>query len=60
MKKYLLIIEDEKLWDKFKQTIKQDINSEIIELVKKKAEGKDRGFLESYKKVSKETKEGKK
>lgn len=34
MKKYLLLIEDEKLWDKFKETIEQDINSELIELVK--------------------------
>ena len=34
MKKYLLLIEDEKLWDKFKSIIKKDINSEIIELIK--------------------------
>ena len=40
MKKYLLLIEDEKLWEKFKQEIKQDINSEIIELIKRKIEGK--------------------
>ncbi len=36
MKKYLLLIEDEKLWEKFKKVIKKDINSEIIELIKKK------------------------
>jgi len=36
MKKYLLLIEDEKLWKKFKEIIKKDINSEIIELIKKK------------------------
>ena len=36
MKKYLLLIEDEKLWDKFKEVIRKDINSEIIELIKKK------------------------
>ena len=36
MKKYLLLIEDEKLWEKFKGTIKNDINSEIIEMIKKK------------------------
>lgn len=36
MKKYLLLIEDEKLWDKFKEVIRKDINSEIIELIRKK------------------------
>ena len=36
MKKYLLLIEDEKLWEKFKELNKKDINSEIIELIKKK------------------------
>ena len=36
MKKYLLLIEDEKLWGKFKGAIKKDINSEIIDLIKKK------------------------
>ncbi|HRZ85918.1 MAG TPA: hypothetical protein P5277_04010 [Candidatus Paceibacterota bacterium] len=36
MKKYLLLIEDEKLWDKFKSSIKNDINTEIIELIKLK------------------------
>ncbi len=41
MKKYLLLIEDEKLWEKFKNSIKNDINSEIIELIKKKVEGKE-------------------
>ena len=41
MKKYLLLVEDEKLWDKFKEAIKNDINSEIIELIKKKVEGKE-------------------
>ncbi|MFH1270161.1 MAG: hypothetical protein ABII03_00820 [Nanoarchaeota archaeon] len=35
MKKYLLLIEDEKLWQKFKEMIKKDINSEIIELIRK-------------------------
>ncbi len=33
MKKYLLLIEDEKLWEKFKSIIEKDINSEIIELI---------------------------
>ena len=41
MKKYLLLVEDEKIWEKFKESIKNDINSEIIELIKKKAEGKE-------------------
>jgi len=36
MKKYLLLVEDEKLWEKFKEGIKQDINTEIIELIKNK------------------------
>lgn len=38
MKKYLLLIEDEKLWEKFKDCINGDINSEIITLIKKKIE----------------------
>jgi len=36
VKKYLLLIEDEKLWKKFKELIKKDINTEIIDLIKKK------------------------
>jgi len=36
MKKYLLLIEDEKLWQKFKEVINKDINTEIINLIKKK------------------------
>jgi len=40
MKKYLLLIEDEKLWEKFKGSIKKDINSEIIELIKEKVNKK--------------------
>jgi len=36
LKKYLLLIEDEKLWGKFKDIIKKDINSEIMDLIKKK------------------------
>ena len=40
MKKYLLLVEDEKLWEKFKDSNKGDINSEIIELIKEKVEGK--------------------
>ena len=41
MKKYLLIVEDERLWEKFKDNINQDINSEIMNLIKKKVEGGD-------------------
>ena len=40
MKKYLLLIEDEKLWEKFKETIEGDINTEILNLIKKKIEQK--------------------
>lgn len=36
MKKYLLLIEDEKLWEKFKEIIKEDLNTEIIDLIKRK------------------------
>ena len=43
MKKYLLLIEDEKLWDKFKSSIDKDINSEIIELIKGKINANGRG-----------------
>lgn len=40
MKKYLLLIEDEKLWEKFKETIEKDINTELMKLVKEKVGGK--------------------
>jgi len=40
MKKYLLLIEDEKLWQKFKDSIKNDINSELIEMIKKRVKEK--------------------
>lgn len=40
MKKYLLLVEDEKLWDKFKSLISKDINTELIELIKKKVNEK--------------------
>ena len=40
MKKYLLLIEDEKLWEKFKELIDKDLNTEIMELIKKKVGGK--------------------
>jgi hypothetical protein len=38
MKKYLILIEDEKMWEKFKDIIDKDINTEILELIKKKIE----------------------
>ncbi len=36
MKRYLLLIEDESLWNKFKSLINRDINTEIMELIKEK------------------------
>ena len=39
MKKYLLLIEDEKIWKKFKEVIDKDINTEIIKLIKNKVGG---------------------
>ncbi|MGD9276444.1 MAG: hypothetical protein PVJ67_04685 [Candidatus Pacearchaeota archaeon] len=36
MKKYLLLIEDEKVWKKFKDVIDKDLNTEIMNLIKKK------------------------
>ena len=36
MKKYLLLVEDEKCWEKFKELINKDINTEIIDLIKEK------------------------
>lgn len=36
MKKYLLLIEDEEVWNKFKEVINRDINTEIIDLIKEK------------------------
>jgi len=36
MKKYLLLIEDEELWKKFKESIQKDINSEILKLIEEK------------------------
>jgi len=42
MKKYLLLIEDSKMWEKFKDLIEQDINSEIISLIKKKIEKEEK------------------
>ena len=41
MKKYLLLIEDERMWEKFKESLKEDINSEIIGMIKKRVDGKE-------------------
>ena len=38
MKKYLLLVEDEELWRRFKESIQKDINSEIMKLIKEKVE----------------------
>ena len=37
MKKYLLLIEDEEIWERFKKSIEKDINTEIMELIMEKA-----------------------
>jgi len=36
MKKYLLLIEDEKVWEKFKELLDKDINTEILDMIKEK------------------------
>lgn len=38
MKKYLLLVEDEELWTRFKSVIQKDINSEIMCLIEAKVE----------------------
>ncbi|MCX8158900.1 MAG: hypothetical protein N3D20_01240 [Candidatus Pacearchaeota archaeon] len=43
MKKYLLLIEDERLWERFKEIIDKDINSEIMELIKKRVGERNNG-----------------
>lgn len=42
MKKYLLLVEDEALWEKFKFAIEKDINSEILDLIKEKLKKKEK------------------
>ena len=42
MKKYLLLIEDEKLWEKFKEINEKNINDEIFKLIKEKVESKEK------------------
>ncbi len=41
MKKYLLLVEDERLWSKFKEIIKKDLNTEIMDLIKKRVGDKE-------------------
>ena len=36
VKKYLLLVEDEKVWEKFKEIIDKDLNTEILKLIKSK------------------------
>lgn len=36
VKKYLLLIEDEELWKEFKELIEMDLNTEIMDLIRKK------------------------
>ncbi len=40
MKKYLLLVEDEELWKRFKESIQKDINSEIMNLIGEKVGGR--------------------
>ncbi len=42
MKKYLLLVEDEKLWEKFKELLERDINTEIMELIKKEIKRREK------------------
>jgi hypothetical protein len=42
MKKYLLLIEDQRMWEKFKEAITKDINTEIIDLIKEKIKKRDK------------------
>tara|TARA_Y100000034_G_C6581284_1_gene252200 strand:+ start:37 stop:180 length:144 start_codon:yes stop_codon:yes gene_type:complete len=46
MKKYLLLIENEKDWEKFKEVIDKDLNTEIIDLIKKKIKKEGKGDKE--------------
>jgi hypothetical protein len=36
MKKYLLLIEDENVWEEFKQAKKSDLNTEILGLIRER------------------------
>lgn len=39
VKKYLLLVEDEKMWERFKELINKDLNSEIMDLIRQKCKG---------------------
>lgn len=43
MKKYLLLIENEEMWEKFKELIDKDLNTEIISLINKEIKKKKKG-----------------
>lgn len=43
MKKYLLLIEDESLWQRFKEQLHQDINSEIMAMIRDKVKREKEG-----------------
>ncbi len=47
MKKYLLLVEDERLWQQFKDVIDKDINSVLLELIRERVTkgGKKRGAV---------------
>lgn len=40
MKKYLLLVEDEQVWERFKKVISKDLNTEILQLIREKVEVK--------------------
>lgn len=40
MKKYLLLVEDERIWEQFKKVIQKDLNTEILQLIREKVEAK--------------------
>jgi len=42
MKKYLLLIEDSELWEKFKEFIDRDINTEIMNLIDEKVKKREK------------------
>ena len=39
MKKYLLLVEDEEIWQRFKDIIEKDLNTEIMDLIRQRVEG---------------------
>jgi len=47
MKKYLLLIEDQELWEEFKELIDKDINTEIMSLIEKKVKKSEKNDKKS-------------